>query len=1245
MTRPNSVLNGTRPRPIAGRAFGEFLEPDDAEGLLQARFRNNTNRPGQPAPEPSGTDLGLPPAAANAGAPAPAAAPAPAPTPAPAPPPRAAAYRGQDPDLQEQSVEYWADWLATPPPEPAPRPIPEPTPLVAPPPPITAAPPDLAGFGASTSSGSATTVVVETDSGTTQLSFNASQQSFVAPPPPAPPAPIALAAPYVGERPADPAWLNNREAALLAVRRDYESQRIQAQTNVPSFDGAPGPGWQAFTPSYDHHGNERLPAGQVVVEVQNPNAGPAYYGEGDNAGFAAPPSQRFVFNEAAFTQHYQTQAFANPNSALQTLARRSYDTDAAALLNAHPELWDIALRDPTGNAGPAQAGRAMASLQMLAPIEMLLADPQNRALIQAYGGTPEPATSPVALEQVRIYGAARSTQMTRLATAMQTVRDQYAQAVEQAANNQGGPGWRLQPQTVSQYAGSGDDGDRYVDVVVMQPSFDVDAFTTWYQAQPGLTNQAFKDNYGASHTTAGGWVDNGEGSGTSYPSSTSFDNADWHMSGFGGALAHTALTSIDPNNHPSLNDDAIVGFDPVGGWITPTANLHQKQDWVFTAAIVAMVVIVSCVTYGAASEWAVGAGYSAAAGAVGGAAAGAASSFVSGAMNGNLSFKGVLQGALAGALTGAAGDYLKLGTIVDPALVAPGTVGGFVSNFTINTAVHGLMQGKITDEMLLTNLASAAGQALSVKLSEGISDAVKKGAMSATEAFAAQAVAKVLTAAVRAMASPDDPSYAFANALLSEVMQPLGDAARDAGSQGVRDARDIEGARQSDEILARRGNELLGNGAAAQGPVNTAGNTPNASSNTYAPPQAPGDLMGPGPLAQGEPSAGPSPNGAQQIIVTGRALPRDADGNRLYIDAQGNGQVLLSGGGIVSLGSLSPELARELASTATLGGSVLMRINTGVALGAGAGTGATALGEVLTAGRALVGGAIDTAGRMVGNAGLGLAESLVGTSAGALATGGLLLVVPSQIGQQTDTYLGSNTRFVQQSDMVYGQLQERNAQGDWEVLRTDVRRYEVMGRTVVLSDDELARLNRPIATPMPPPQLNGPPPLPAWVDNNRPNPGYVAAPAGPTTLVNPATPQPTAANLIIERNRAEQRRFRNALIDEARRIDPNFDPTGFDAHHGIPLTDYPRLNGLRAQLANWGIDLNDTSVNGVLLPRGRDAPGTTSHTDTQNNPAYSEEILDRFRGVESKGRALEVLGEIRQDLRDGNFVEPRTRGD
>jgi hypothetical protein len=139
-----------------------------------------------------------------------------------------------------------------------------------------------------------------------------------------------------------------------------------------------------------------------------------------------------------------------------------------------------------------------------------------------------------------------------------------------------------------------------------------------------------------------------------------------------------------------------------------------------------------------------------------------------------------------------------------------------------------LIQGKITDQILLTSFASALGQTLAAKMEAGIVDAKLQGA----EAFAARAFARVVTSAVRAMANPDDPNFGFASALLDSVVNG-GLAAADASAHqdGLQqrnqmdlqsdEAHDARAAQQSDEILARRGRETLEGGG-----TNTAANNP-----------------------------------------------------------------------------------------------------------------------------------------------------------------------------------------------------------------------------------------------------------------------------------------------------------------------------------------------------------------------------------------------------------------------------------
>jgi hypothetical protein len=271
-----------------------------------------------------------------------------------------------------------------------------------------------------------------------------------------------------------------------------------------------------------------------------------------------------------------------------------------------------------------------------------------------------------------------------------------------------------------------------------------------------------------------------------------------------------------------------------------------------------------------------------------------------------------------------------------------------------------------------------------------------------------------------------------------------------------------------------------------------------------------------------------------------------------------------------------------------------------------------------------------------------LAPELSLKAAGAALT---LLTIPGNAGDRTlRVELNGALRFEQAPGEV-GRLLELTADGKWQVIKTGVSLAQLGNQRVALTGDEIKALTAPLTNPSDP--TPNPPlftPMPSNDERLGELPGYEgAAPAGPTTTTTPIEWQ-SWDELIIERNSAEQKRFRGWLVDEAKRIDPNFDPSGYDAHHVITLKDYPELNALRSKLVDLGIDINDASTNGVLLPRGKEAPGTTPHGDTQNNPAYWERILERFQQVDTRSRAIEVLAEIRSDLVDGRFVDPKKKG-
>ena len=332
---------------------------------------------------------------------------------------------------------------------------------------------------------------------------------------------------YTGERPADPAWLAAREAALIAVRSDYQSAVAQAQTNPGTF-GNVEPGWVPASLVTDESGRTISASSAALVNLSDPNAPAVIIGWNEGSPlYGQPAGTLYEFNEPAFAASYQAQAAKQAGSPLQALAGlygSADSADATALLARHPDLWHIATHDHALNAGPAKAGFAMGNPSQLGMTDLYLADPQISALVSAYGGSVAPATGAIALEQVRLYGPQRYDQLSRLGNAMQSVRDQYGNALTQAQLSNAGPGWSERTRTTTTTDESGAQTQTSTERV-----FDPDAFTAWYTRQPGLSNQAFGDFYGASHTQYAS-----DESGRTVTSGISFDNANWSMAGVGG---------------------------------------------------------------------------------------------------------------------------------------------------------------------------------------------------------------------------------------------------------------------------------------------------------------------------------------------------------------------------------------------------------------------------------------------------------------------------------------------------------------------------------------------------------------------------------------------------------------------------------------------------------------------------------------------------------------------------------------
>ncbi len=1101
------------------------------------------------------------------------------------------------------------------------------------------------------------------------------------------PAPTPLPAPaatYVGEPAVDPAWLQQREAALSAVRSDYEAARNAARATVG------GTGWTNAQTYTDESGQRLTLSGRPAVFVADPAAPPEVIGWDESGPLTRPAGHWFEFDEEAFAADYRARGGA-PLAALAEL----YDTDTARLLAQHPEIWTLATRDHALNAGPPQPGRAMGDAAQLGMLDLYLADSQLRALIDAYGGGPvEPATSALAREQVRLYGQQRYEQLTRLDRAMQSVRDQYSRAMTEARAN-GGPGWVDLPRTITIADEGG--GTRAEPIWLRDESgivlgadgrpqaltercFDPDRFTAWYLQQDGLAQQAFASFYGQSHTSFGT-----DESGQRVAGTITFDNPAWMASDIGGGrMIHRELVSIDLNRPPRLNNDRAVGFDLDAGWATANSNIHQHRDWFETAV---KIVLVAGITYataglgsyvaGATTAAASGAGASAGVAAALGAAAGAATmgavtSMASGIVNGNFSLKNVLRGALAGAITGGLGG--SFGPL--------DSIGGVLGRATLQGGIQALLGGRF-EEGALSSLASSLAQLTGQQLEQGISQAVADQSMSAGEAFAARGFARVLTSAITAAGNPDDPNYAFANAFLGDTLraampeaEPLPSATfvdtmqptQGEGSwseQDYRNGADVQSDQATGPMIEPEAPE-----PAATAPTRLDENGSHLDEPGVAAAPTPAPTQDPAPPDEStaaQPStADEAPADQQAAIGARRELDwsrRDDSGQvverALYVgdeetfryssDSAGqytvtvgaNNALVRDAAGQLQLVSWAEAQRRDDYTVLVPPGQTLVSNGVqGVVLPQGSS------GDTLRLASALTLLAVPAGAGEIGFGAAAGAAAELAAAARALGVLGLALYSAPLGGGETVVPIRDDLRVVKPaSDVIMGYVEVRNASGQW--LRLDGGQYDPAQvarladtlQSAALTPEELRTVQAPLIYVPTPPQDTSPPPVVA----DRPDtslPGYeVPDIPAPWIETLPAADPPSAEDLLIDKTNSK------ILGDKMREAGINPPGEGYEPHHVVPTGagQGTEMDAVRAKLANLGIDLNDP-VNGVWLPgpsASVDAP--EAYHRTLNNDAYNKAIIDLFRDVSTANDAVDVLFNIAARLRSGNFPGVRPR--
>jgi A nuclease family of the HNH/ENDO VII superfamily with conserved AHH len=498
-------------------------------------------------------------------------------------------------------------------------------------------------------------------------------------------------------------------------------------------------------------------------------------------------------------------------------------------------------------------------------------------------------------------------------------------------------------------------------------------------------------------------------------------------------------------------------------------------------------------------------------------------------------------------------------------------------------------------------LASGLADLAQANLTEGIDKAVANGSMGATEAMAARTSARILGSALRALGNPDDPQYAFASAFVSSVVNDGLDATRPPAVTPIATpALDDDGnvmpgvvdpSASAEQQLAQLSARLQAQGL--------------SPSDAAAAAQQALDRAGVAAVPPSPPPADANP--PQQIVITGQALPRDAQGNRYELGNDGAVIVHRADGAILRIEAQQAQAAGLSAELAAV-----LALPRGAALPAGVAT-------LITRGASLLSAAAPW--------------TLAAVAAGGLLSGD----TPRPLAVE----LGRDQRYVQHAGQPAGVLQTFDpATGELLWWQTAQGYRDDAGRFQILPEGQRQYVEQPITTPAQPPGNGSPPPLPA--DNNHPQPGtpgYVAAPpAGPSVETLPAAPPTTANDLIIERRNSEILGDNLRAAGRPPPIGANGEEiAGYDPHHILPSGKWSELDRLRQRFADWGIDLND-AANGVWLP-GSQAPAdaTGSYHERLHNGEYRDAIAEAFRGITTRDKALDKLVEIRQQLENGTF--------
>jgi len=794
----------------------------------------------------------------------------------------------------------------------------------------------------------------------------------------------------------------------------------------------------------------------------------------------------------------------------------------------------------------------------LAMLDIVLLDPDVQAIIAA---DTEPVPTPdnaVERAQFYLYGQARYDEMVRYDRAMASVRGDYLSALGAARRDPDSIGW--QTRTVNQPSYS----DRRDDDSYTVTEFSVDQFTAWYLTQDTASTRLFADFYGQTSTRQTGTTGR-DGEVAVYTST--FAAAGWSMTN--GQMSHDDVRNIVLSSPPRLHDAQAVYFVPGAGWVTPDGNIKRSRNWFSDLIKVAIVGVLTYVTAGAAAGFAAGAfGAGTATAAVAGAAiTGAASSVYSSAVYGGFSWDNVLRGAFAGALT-AGLSQLRLAQSLSQS-----TAGAIGTQAVIQGTVTEIMGGDFADGALAGLASGVANEML-----RSMNASIDASSLSDAEKMVARQSARILTTAVRVAHTDGHPGQAFAEALVTSIVQS---AAHDAYLEAY-DAGEALGA------------YLLGD-----------------------PPEvAPGTSVA---------LSGDDDDTSVTRMDDGSIVMQQGDDMVVYRILENGDIGLFDDDGNLLLTYQNPDAARPYA---TNGGTVAQ-------------PGGWSVGNTTILGNAddisqifrQYGSQGLRALRALGNGTFVVlrgAAATVGTVGGA-AVGVTLIAIatPSNLFQSGEiAYEGETHRFVRPHSMLSGSFEVRNADGDWEV---------VPGRENVLleqlSERELELLQAPMgggpSTPVAP---DSTPPL-EQADDLGGTPGFDADEnAGEPTVLPGADPESNRITFddLIMTSRSDLLGADLIVNGESKPHDT------YQAHHIVPTGDSRSAHLVRL-LISAGINI-DGQTNGIWLPgnsRSPDVDGSTRHNQTQRD-SYFDYLNDQFAGA-SVAEVPAILAGIKQDLASGRY--------